>query len=138
MRTHITLARDLLGARDVSDETYYLSSLDSTRFQPVRECRFERLLSFDSGKLAVEARLTPSVIGQDFNRVSDIERVVLSTRHEDASIDPISEFPCFVFITIPRADYAAMESPLRADDLEIIGWGELYRTREDAQHHAFG
>lgn len=47
-----------------------------------------RLLTFDSGKLAVEARLSPSVIGQDFNHVSDIETVILSARHEDVSIDP--------------------------------------------------
>lgn len=57
---------------------------------------------FDSGKVAVEARLSPTVIGQDFDRASDIETVLLSARHEDASIDPVNEFPRFVFVTIPR------------------------------------
>lgn len=121
----------------MADEIYYLSSLDSARFEPVRECRFERLLKFDSGKSAVEAQLSPPVIGQDFNRASDIETVILTTRHEDPSIDPVSEFPCFVFITIPR-EHDALQSPIRSDDLEIIGWGELYRTPEDAKLHNFG
>jgi hypothetical protein len=121
----------------VSDEIYYLSSLDSTRFEPVRECRFERLLVFDSGKAAVEARLSPTVIGQDFNRPADIETVILTPRHEGASLDPVKEFPCFVFITIPR-ERNVLQSPIRSDDLEIIGWGELYRTRADAANHAFG
>lgn len=116
---------------------YFLSSLESARFEPVRECRFDRLLTFDSGKVAVEARLSPAVVGQDFNRAEDIERVILSPRHEGASIDPISEFPCFVFITIPR-QHETLQSPIRSDDLEIIGWGELYRTHEDAELHRFG
>jgi len=122
----------------VAHEIYYLSSLDSTRFEPVRECRVQRSLSFDTGKAAVEARLSPTVIGQDFNRGSDIDTVVLSARHEGASVDPVTEFPCFVFITIPRYGQGMLQSPIHSDDLEIIGWGELYRTREDAERHAFG
>lgn len=122
----------------MTGDVYYLSSLESTRFEPVRECRVERVLTFDSGKVAVEAHLSPSVIGQDFNRASDIETVILSARHEDASIDPVNEFPCFVFITIPGHEHEVLQSPIRSDDLEIIGWGELYRTRSDAERHVFG
>ena len=121
----------------MGSEIYYLSSLDSTRFEPVRECRFVRLLTFDSGKTAVEARLSPAVVGQDFNRAGDIETVILSPRHEGSSIDPINEFPCFVFITIPQ-QHETLQSPIRSDDLDIIGWGELYRTHEDAELHSFG
>jgi hypothetical protein len=122
----------------MTGEIYYLSSLDSARFEPVRECRVERRLMFDSGKVAVEARLAPSVGGQDFDRASDIDTVILSARHEDAVIDPVGEFPCFVFITISKGDDHVLQSPIRPDDLEIIGWGELYRTREDAERHSFG
>lgn len=121
----------------MAGEVYYLSSLDSVRFEPVRECRFERTLAFDSGKAAVEARLDPGVVGQEFDRASDIVNVILSARHEGASVDHVTEFPCFVFITIPRAGFDRLETPIRSDDLEIIGWGELYRTRADAERHAF-
>jgi hypothetical protein len=122
----------------VTYETYYLSSLDSTRFEPVRECRVQRLLSFDTGKVAAEAQLSPAVVGQDFNRGPDIESVILSARHEGASLDPVNEFPCSVYITIPRREQGVLESPIRSDDLEIIGWGELYRSREDAESHRVG
>ena len=118
--------------------TLYLSSLDSARFEPVRECRIEGLLTFDTGKVAAVARISPDVIGQDFNRASDIETVILSLRHEGVSIDPVTEFPCFVFIAIPREGYEVLESLVRSDDLEIIGWGELYRTHDDARRHEFG
>jgi hypothetical protein len=33
-------------------------------------------------------------------------------------------------ITIPREGYEALLSAVRTDDLEIIGWGELYRTQD--------
>ena len=75
--------------------------------------------------------------GSRFNRGLDIETVILTTRHDDASIDPVSAFPCFVFITISREDNV-LQSPIRSDDLEIIGWGELHRTPEDAKLHNFG
>lgn len=117
---------------------YYLSSLDSTRFEPVRECRVETLLTFDTGKAAARARLSPGVVGQDFGQGADIETVILTSRHDGVSVDAITEFPCFVFICIPRPEGGVVESPVRADELEIIGWGELYRTAEDARLHAFG
>jgi hypothetical protein len=122
----------------MTGEIYYLSSLESTRFESVRECRVERRLTFDSGKVAVEARLSPPVVGQDFNRASDIDTVILSSRYEDTVIDPVSEFPFFVFITIPKGDGYVPQSPVRSDDLQVIGWGELYRSHEDAERHNFG
>lgn len=117
---------------------YYLSSLDSTRFEPVRECRILRSLVFDSGKDAVEADIVPGVVGQDFNRGRDIDRVFLVARHEGASVSPVTEFPLFVFISIPRSESDSIASPISSDDLDIIGWGELYRTRQDAEVHSFG
>jgi hypothetical protein len=122
----------------MTGRTFYLSSLESARFEPVRECRVETLLTFDTGKAAVRARLSLPVVGQDFGRGADIETVILAARHEGVSVDRITEFPCFVFIVIPRSDVGVVESPVRADELEIIGWGELYRTAEDARRHAFG
>jgi len=121
----------------MNEKTLYLSSLDSARFELVRECSFQRDLLFDTGKLVIEARISPPVVGQDFNRRCDIERVILSARHEDVSLDAISSFPCFVFICVPRVENLALESPIQHDDLEIIGWGELYRTASDARRHVF-
>jgi hypothetical protein len=120
------------------EATVYLSSLESTRFEPVRECRLVQTLMFDTGKQAALASIQPSVVGQDFNRAEDIDSVILAPRHEGATIDPITEFPCFVFIAIPRAGREALHDRISSDDLEVIAWGELYRTRHDAENHSFG
>ena len=116
--------------------TYYLSSLESARLQPVRSCRVVESLVLDGGKPAVRALIDPPLIGQDFER-GDIDSVLLTARHEGVTVDPVSEFPCFVFVAIPIDD-RDLVSPVRSDELEIIGWGELYRTQHDAENHIFG
>lgn len=120
----------------MAGEIYFLSSLDSYRFAPVRECCVQRTRTFDTGKVAIEAKIDPPVIGQDFDR-QDIDTVIFTCRHEGARIDPINEFPCFVFVAIPRDDDAVIRSPILANELDTIGWGELYRTREHAEQHHF-
>ncbi|MTD56092.1 hypothetical protein [Amycolatopsis pithecellobii] len=121
----------------MTQQTLYLSSLESQRFESVRECRIVELLTFDTGKEAAYAFVEPPVLGQEFNKASDIRQVIVAPRHEGASIAPVHQSPCFVFIAIPRGEFDTLRSPIRADDLEIIGWGELYRTYDDAQHHSF-
>ena len=120
----------------MAGEIYYLSSLDSKRFEGVHECRIVGTLVFDTGKEALVAEIQPPVIGQDFSR-PDIDSVILAARQEGATLDPVNEFPCFVFITISAKGYA-LSSPIRADDLTVIAWGELYRTHHDAENHVFG
>jgi hypothetical protein len=122
----------------VAPQIVYLSSLESIRFEPVRECRILESLTFDTGKVAVLAALRPPVPGQDVDRTEDLDEVVLTPRFEGASVAPIDQFPCFVFITVPRQALGTLTSPIRKDDLEIIAWGELYRSRDDAATHAFG
>jgi hypothetical protein len=118
-------------------DVYYLGSLESARFATVRECRVVDMLVFDTGKVALVAKIDPPIIGQGFNRPDDLETVILAARHEGVSLDPVSEFPCFVFIAITTRGYE-LKSPIRSADLSIIGWGELYRTYHDAEHHIFG
>lgn len=118
-------------------DTYYLSSLESARLEPVRTCAVAESVVLDTGKRAVLARIDPPVVGQDFGR-DDIDTVLLTARHEGASVDPVSEFPLFVFVAVPRTAGSDLVSPIRADELEVIGWGELYRSAHDAEHHVFG
>jgi hypothetical protein len=60
------------------ERSLYLSSLESIRFEPVRECRLIEFLIFDSGKIAAVASVQPSVLGQDFGIGEDINTVILA------------------------------------------------------------
>lgn len=116
--------------------TYFLSSLDSKRFMPVRQCTVHQVVLLAGNKPSLVATLDPPVIGQDFGRGNDIRTVLLTARHAGKPVDPINEFPCFVHIAIPREEWPTEDS-ISAEDFQSIGWGELYRTAEDAQDHRF-
>jgi hypothetical protein len=117
-------------------EILYLSSLESVRFEPVRQCIFVKKLRFDTGKECALVRLSPGVVGQDFNVGAEIEQFILANRHGGATLFPIKRFPCFVHIArllIESVD----RDVITKDDVEVIPWGELYRSQSDAKRHAF-
>lgn len=118
-------------------ETYYLNSLDSVRFAQVRECVVERHLAFENGKPALQVRIEPPIIGQEFNRSNNIDTLILAARHEGEPVSPIGKFPCFVHIAILQNVELDMGEYLNADELQVIAWGEIYRTYEDAENHIF-
>jgi hypothetical protein len=118
-------------------EIYYLSSLDSMKFTSTRECIFLKRLRFNTGKECVLVKLSPPVIGQDYGLGTDIEEFVLTNRHEGEGLSPIREFPCFVFIARPLSDEIGQRDEISKDQVEVIAWGELYRTKLDADNHVF-
>lgn len=117
---------------------YYLSSLESVSFELTRECSVIKMLAFTSGKKCMLVKVDPVVIGQPYGLGSeDIEHLVLTNRHEGEGLDPIVSFPCFVFITRPLFDVAENRDIIDKEDLENLAWGELYRTKYDADNHVF-
>lgn len=121
----------------MSNEVYFLSSLESTVFEATRKCSFLKKLHFDTGKECILAEIDPPVIGQQFGIREDINNVVLTNRHEGDTLSPIREFPCFVFIAHLVDDDLTDKKIVKKDDLQIMAWGELYRTRSDADNHIF-
>lgn len=120
-------------------ETYYLSSLDSARFEPVRTCTVRTRVVLESGKPALVVDLEPHIQGQGLDRSGDISTVVLVARFEGSSVSPIDEFPCFVYITTSCTDSSGrLDTMASMQQLQVIGWGELYRTAVDARDHRFG
>ncbi|MEU4383697.1 hypothetical protein [Promicromonospora sp. NPDC023805] len=89
-------------------------------------------------KPGVVAHLTPGVPGQEFGVGEDISSFVLTTRFEGADIRKLEEFPCFVFIALPQVTLTPEMDRIAAVDLQVIAWGELYRTATDAEQHRFG
>lgn len=121
----------------MSNETYYLSSLESQIFEPTRKCTFLKKLGFNTGKDCVIAEIDPPVIGQQFGSGDDITYVVLANRHEGDTLFPIKEYPCFVFIARPLIENIFSSKIISKYDLQIMAWGELYRSKSDADNHVF-
>jgi hypothetical protein len=121
----------------MSQKTYYLSSLESKIFSKVRRCDFLNTLHFDSGKECVLAKIIPGVIGQEFGCHEDIKYVVLASRNEGECLSLMTKFPYFVFITRPLINDINTRLTITQSDLEILAWGELYRTKTEAENHVF-
>jgi len=121
----------------MSAETYFLSSLESTKFSVTRECVFQRRLRFGTGKECVLVKVSPPVIGQEYAVCGDVELFVLAARHKGRGLSPIKEFPCFVFIARPLIDDIGAREEIAKEDVEVVAWGELYRTKADADQHVF-
>jgi hypothetical protein len=121
----------------MTTETYFLSSLESTKFSVTRECVFQKRLRFRTGKECVLVKVTPPVIGQEYGIGEDIDFFVITNRHEGMGLSPIKEFPCFVFIARPLIDDIEAREEIGKEDVEVVAWGELYRTKADADQHVF-
>jgi len=81
--------------------------------------------------------IDPPIVGQDFGSGEDIDTVILAARHEGVTVDPVSEFPCFVFIAIPQGGREVCHTdPLGRSAGHRLG--ELYRSYDDAAQHRFG
>lgn len=121
-----------------AEQPLYLSSLESYRFEPVRECWLVRLIEFDTGKPCALVRLRPGVIGQDFGVPGTLDPLLLAARLKGAPISAIDKFPYFVYIGIPSADWDKTRKVISSGQVQVIGWGELYRSPQDAARHSFG
>lgn len=119
-------------------ETYYLSSLEIVKFERARECEFVARLRLTSGKPCVLVRVSPAVSLQEYNLADDVDTLVLVSRHEGQDITAIQTFPFFVFIALSLIDSIQSREIISKDDLQVLAWGELYRTTQDADEHRFG
>jgi hypothetical protein len=75
--------------------------------------------------------------GQRFGLgATDITQLIISARHQGQTLYPISEWPFFVYVA-RVVDKAVIESrSFTREQVELIAWGTLFRTREEASDHA--
>lgn len=112
---------------------FFLASSEGYGLERPRCCYRLRRIAGRSGDDYLLVTVDPPIVGQRYGLGSeDIDRVVLATRHEEASLFPISSWPVFVHLARLMREPAEGDT-LTIDDLEEIGWAEIYRTEKDAQ-----
>jgi hypothetical protein len=81
--------------------------------------------------------IEPALSGQRFGLgATDITQLIISARHRGQTLYPISEWPFFVYVA-RIVDKAVFEShTFTREQVELIAWGTLFRTREEASDHA--
>jgi hypothetical protein len=81
--------------------------------------------------------IAPPLIGQRYGLGSkDIANLILSARHEGFSLFPIKEWPCHVYIARILDDAITKTLTFTRSQVEIIAWGMIFRTLDEANTHA--
>ena len=79
----------------------------------------------------------PPVIGQKYCLGNeDITELIISARLQGFSLSPVSHWPCPVYISRILDETIEKTLVFIKDQIEIIGWGMIFRTLEEAIAHA--
>lgn len=113
---------------------FYLASSEGYAMEEPRACWRLRRLASDVRDDLLLIRIDPPVIGQPFGLgARDIDEVIVATRHQGASLFPISEWPLYVHVARLLAPLSEDQTRLQDSAFESIAWAELYPTAERAR-----
>jgi len=114
---------------------FYLTSTESDILKQPRKCYIIKKFKAEKREGFLLIKIDPPIIGQNFGLGgNDIDYVALSHRHVGASLFPISEWPLHVFVArlLINPDFV---DKLLIKDTQLIAWGEIYKTEEEAQQN---
>ena len=116
----------------MGEPDFFLASSEGYGLEQPRRCyRLRRILG-RSGDDYLLVKVDPPIVGQRYGLGGrDIDHVVLATRHKGESLFPVSSWPVFVHVARLLREPREGDTMTR-DDLEEIGWAEIYETEEDA------
>jgi hypothetical protein len=81
--------------------------------------------------------IEPPLIGQMYGLGDqDIIRLLLSTRFEGTSLFPFKDWPCHVFVARILDDVITKTLVFTLGQVELIAWGTIFRTLDDAAAYA--
>jgi hypothetical protein len=78
-------------------------------------------------------RIDPPILGQKYGLGAlNIDHLILSARLAGRSLYPIKEWPCHVYVMRIVNDQILKTLFLGKADVQMISWGTLHRTFEEA------
>ena len=102
-----------------------------------RACREEGRLRDDFSDDHMLIGIDVPLDGQRFGLgARDIKQLIISTRHVGKTLYPISEWPCGVYVAGVIDEAILKTRMIRPEQVELIAWGFLFRTREEAAEFA--
>lgn len=98
-------------------------------FARVRACWVEKVLRGPDKREYLLVRVEPPVIGQPFGMGgADIPIIVVAPRHRGATLSPLTGDGTAVQVYLPRRGVDVQTGSFGQDDLELVAWGEVYRS----------
>jgi hypothetical protein len=116
-----------------SQPNFYLVSGERSDPQTPTACWAERRLRDSRRDDYMLVHIRPAIIGQKYGLGgSEIDRLVLSARLTGNTLYPIKEWPCHVYVMRILNGRILNSLSLDEGDVEMISWGTLHRTLDDA------
>ncbi|MFU8830294.1 MAG: hypothetical protein ACNA8P_12795 [Phycisphaerales bacterium] len=103
---------------------FILSSDESKRFEQPRLCRVRDVGTSPSDVVYMECDLDPPVNMQDFDEPHDRSRFYLASRLEGQEFPPAADFPCYVYVLIPKNKGGGFECLFDGMSV-IVAWAQL-------------
>jgi hypothetical protein len=120
-----------------STPDFYLSTAgEDRRLASPRECREVVRLTGPTARDYMLIRVSPEVIGQALGSPRDLSTLLISPRLEGGTLFPIKEWPCPVYVSRLLDEDVLATLRLERNQVELISWGTLFRTREHAVEFA--
>jgi hypothetical protein len=80
--------------------------------------------------------IEPVLDGQRFGLGAiDVDRLIISTRVEGQTLFPISQWPAPVYVARILDDTVLSSKEFTRQQVELIAWGMLFRTPDEALDH---
>jgi len=111
-------------------EPFFLSSLESARFSGVFRCDLASRVALPTGRHGLRVTVSPAAPGQDLGFPQGVSELILFNRFEGDDLWQLDGSPVFVSVCITSDRGATLR-----DVPEVIAWGEIYPSAEDARNH---
>jgi hypothetical protein len=113
---------------------FYLSS--AREYLPLsypRACYADARLRDSNRDDYMLVRINPPLIGQRFGLGnSDVDRLILSTRHQGYTLFPVTEWPSHVYVSRIVNQSILECNHFQKQDVELIAWALIFRTAKEA------
>ena len=117
--------------REAREPDFFLTSTEGYRLEEVRACWVDKRIASTERDDLLLVRVDPPLPStESYGPLSD--RAVIAARHRGHSLFPITEWPAFVHVARLVDPDAGLKELITPEQYELMGWGELYATRQDA------
>jgi len=98
-----------------------------------RACWFKNRLKDGVRDDYLLIEIEPPILGQRYGlRSENITELVISTRYQGLSLFPVTHWPCDVYVARILDSSIVQTHVFGPNQVELIGWAELFRTFEEA------
>ncbi|MDR1779057.1 MAG: hypothetical protein LBR14_04860 [Clostridiales Family XIII bacterium] len=110
---------------------FYLTCIEVNYVFDVRSCYIERRLRIGNNNDYLLTRVCPPIL-PDYETI-EVSQVLLAVRFVGSTLFPINEWPMEVYVCKMLDEAAILTGTATASDFEVILWGRLHKSYDEAK-----